>query len=188
MTDLAENYGDNEWAREARRRLGYTEDFVIDPARDRYQAGLSMMQNARDYPGALGQFRSVITQYAGSPYAPQALYASGLIFERYLERPDSALFYYARLLNTYPESEQARAVRPLVEATLAGNSAIDTSSADGLVPLAEAEGIDTEDGGDAEEGVDAADAWHDPRLYDPIPELALKRRGFRTEDLDVELE
>ena len=110
------------------------------------------------------------------------------IFERYLERPDSALFYYARLLNTYPESEQARAVRPLVEATLAGNSAIDTSSADGLVPLAEAEGIDTEDGGDAEEGVDAADAWHDPRLYDPIPELALKRRGFRTEDLDVELE
>lgn len=188
LTELAENYGDNEWAREARRRLGYTEDFVIDAARETYQAGLSMMQNAADYPGALRQFSTVVTDHAGSPYAPQALYASGLIFERYLERQDSALYYYARLLNTYPESEQARAIRPLVEATLAGNTAIDTSSADGLVPLAEADGEDGEEEAEGEVAVEEEIPWHDPRLYDPVPELALARRALRTQDLDAEAE
>lgn len=183
LSDLAENYGDNAWAREARRRLGYTEDFVIDEARDRYTAGLSLMMNAGDYPGALEQFRRVIRDHAGSPYAPQALYASGLIWEKHLDRQDSAIVYYSRLLNTYPESEQAQAIRPVIDATLAGNTAIDTVSGGGLVPLGEAEGTTSSETAE-EERVEEEERWYDPRLYDPVPALARERRARRTSDSD----
>ncbi len=186
MERLAEDYGDNQWAREARRRLGYTEDIVIDRARDTYLSGLSLMQNAGDYPGALLRFRTVYREHAGTRYAPQALYASGLIFEKYLDRTDSALLYYARLLNSYPESEQASAIRNLVETTMAGDSSIDTTDG-GLVSLAEADGVVTTTDSTANDSVDEI-PWYDSRLFDRIPSLALQRREARTRDEEPELE
>ena len=187
MERLAEDYGDNEWAREARRRLGYTEDIVIDRARDTYLSGLSLMQNAADYPGALARFRTVYFDHAGTAYAPQALYATGLIYERYLEQPDSALFYYARLLNSYPESEQATAIRGLVETTMAGDSTIDTTDG-GLVSLADADGDPSELTDTTEVTDTEVIPWYDSRLFDRIPALALQRREARTRDEEPELE
>lgn len=186
MERLAEDYGDNQWAREARRRLGYTEDVVIDKARDTYLSGLSLMQNAKDFPGALVRFRTVYLEHAGTRYAPQALYATGLIYERYLGKSDSALFYYARLLNSYPESEQATAIRGLVETTLAGDPSIDTTDG-GLVSLAEADGSSTT-ADTTNSNVVETTPWYDSRLFDRIPSLALQRREARTRDEEPELE
>lgn len=186
LTYLAENFGDNEWAREARRRLGYTEEYVVDDARDLYKAGLSMMQNAGDYRGALVRFARVYTTHSGTPYAPQALYASGLIYEKHLDKPDSALLFYARLLNAYPGSDQAASIRNLVETTMAGDSSIDTTGS--LVPLADADGGEEDEDGASEDEETAGPRWYDPRLFDQIPALALKRRGARTMDLEPEIE
>lgn len=179
LTMLAENYGDNEYAAEARRRLGYTDNFVIDEARDHYLSGRSLMQNAGDYPSALRTFARVYGEYAGSIYAPQALYASGLIYEKFMPNKDSALYYYARLLQRYPESEQAKAIKPVVDAAVAGTGI----SADSLVSLADADRNGTARPDTTSTTVKPPpEPWFDARLYDPIPELAIGRREKRTSD------
>lgn len=182
---LATEYGDNEYAREARKQLGYTDNFLIDPAKELYLSGRSSMQNAADYPRALEKFGQVVREYSFSEYAPAALYASGLIFEQYLNNPDSALFYYAQLLERYPESIQAKSVRGLVDATLAARTGAEPK--DGLVALdgGNQQGKDT--AVQAQDPVVAppvaeATPWYEATLYDPVPELAMQRRGKRTTD------
>ena len=139
------------------------------------------MQNAGDYPSALRTFARVYGEYAGSVYAPQALYASGLIYETYMPNKDSALYYYALLMQRYPESEQAKAIKPVVDAAVAASGI----SADSLISLAEAErnGVVYNPDSTTTNVKPPAEPWYDARLYDPIPELAIGRREKRTQDL-----
>lgn len=182
---LATKYGDNEYAREARTQLGYTDNFIIDPAKDLYMAGRSLMANAADYPRALEKFGQVVRDYSFSEYAPQALYASGLIYEQYLNIPDSALYYYSLLLERYPNSLQAKSVRSVVDATLAARTG--EGKNDGLVGLDDGKQEGKDPAVDPKNQVAVppvveAVPWSDPSIYDPVPELAMQRRGKRTLD------
>ena len=186
---LATGYGKSEYAREARQKLGYSESYVIDPVHDLYMFGRSSMLNAHDYPRALEQFGELIRTYPWSDYAPQAIYASGLIHEKYLNNPDSALYYYGLLLDRYPQSEQATSVRELVSATRdAKDGKVAENEDPDLVPLADADGKDTIkdpaiDPREIKENENKRPPWFEASLFDPVPELAMERRGKRTLDI-----
>ena len=183
LTILAEDFGDNDYANEARARLGYTEDWGSDPAKRDYESGLSLMRNAGDYRSALSMFANVYANHAGSQYAAMSLYASGLIFEKFLNNADSALYYYSLLIERYPESEQAKAMRSVVETTLANRGNDTAETGDELVPLNQADG--GEEVAAAEDSTNTRQTqfqWYDNALYERRPDLALKRRGQRTQD------
>lgn len=182
---LATQYGKSEYAREARKRLGYDESYVIDDAYDLYLFGRSSMLNANNYSRALSQFSELVATYPASEYAPQALYASGLIYERYLNNPDSALYYYSQLIERYPESEQAKAVKSLVDATIAAREGGGEGEGEGLVRLADAEDpiVDPVEEPKDEDAAEVGPPWFDDSLYEPIPALAMDRRGKRTLDI-----
>lgn len=103
------------FASDARRQLNYTENAKVDPAEELYLSGKQFM-TVGDNSRALNQFARVYTGYPQSSFAPLALYAAGLIYERRLANADSAYYYYGKIVVTYPESEQAAEVRPLIEA------------------------------------------------------------------------
>jgi tetratricopeptide (TPR) repeat protein len=169
---LVHNYALTEYAVDARSRLGYTEDAMKDPARTAYQSGASFMK-VGEYANALPKFQTVASKYKDSPYAPQALYAIGLIYEQHIENYDSAFAYYTRILSSYPNSEQAATVRPIIDAVLTARTrqgaqlpadsskvgetpASDSTgtrkiqlNADGLIPLGES---DFMEGGFADQG------------------------------------
>ncbi len=115
---IVQSYSTTTYAVEARQALGYTEDVRIDPAKDLYLSGRSFMNIGNDEL-ALPRFQMLISEHPQSPYAPQAYYAIGLIYEERAVNLDSAFKYYSLLLEKYPESEQARAVQPIVDAVLA---------------------------------------------------------------------
>ena len=142
-------------------------------------------------PRALAKFNELARTYPWSEYAPQALYAAGLIFEKFLNNPDSALYYYSLLIDRYPESEHAKAIRELVTATKDAKSGDGVADADGggadLVPLDEAEGGNVadqaEDPDETEENEEDTPPWFEASLFEPVPELAMDRRGKRTLDI-----
>lgn len=188
MDILATRYGKSEYAQKARQMLGYSEQFVIDPVEELYMSGRSFMQKSHNYVGALAKFDSLTRTYPWSEYAPQAMYASGLIYEKYLNNPDSALYYYSRLIDRYPESEQAKSIRELVTATRDGKDGVVAAGEPELEPLAEGEKGDniidpTIDPRENKEETENKPLWFESSLFDPVPELAMERRGKRTLDI-----
>lgn len=114
---LADAYATTEYGTDARARLGYTDYSRQDTARDVYTSGVSNM-NVGDNGKALMQFERVIREFPKSEYAPQAYYGIGLIYETKLFNLDSALAYYSKIIELYPGTEQAIAVKPMVETAL----------------------------------------------------------------------
>lgn len=138
------DYSLTEYAADARRRLGYTENAKFDPAEELYLSG-KQFARVGETSRAMSQYERVVATYPTSAYAPLALYAMGLLFEGPLDNGDSAYTCYVRLVQGYPSSEQAVEVRPLLEAynvhrmqKPANLNGIDSSRRnDGLVPLDE---------------------------------------------------
>jgi len=99
----------SEFGIDAQKKLGYTQNFVIDTVADLFQSGYNLMKFS-DYEFAKKQFSAVFTNYPRSRFAPKSLYTLGWMFERNLQRYDSALYYYDILIQKYPESEYAKDV------------------------------------------------------------------------------
>lgn len=136
------DYSLTEYAIDARRRLGYTENARIDPAEELYLSG-KQFAAVGDNQRGVNQFNRLVATYPTSSYAPLALYAIGLLYEGPLENTDSAYHYYVRLVQAYPGSDQAGDVRPLLEAYNIRrmqkpghlNGGDSSRRPDGLVPL-----------------------------------------------------
>ncbi len=118
---LVEDHEQTAFAEDARQRLGYTEAAMHDPEVDLYTSGTSFMK-VKEYRPALEQFKKLVATYPQSRFAPAALYAIGLIYEKQFDRLDSAFVYYARIVNEFPDSEHADRVRPLVAAVINAQS------------------------------------------------------------------
>lgn len=99
----------SDFGKDAQKRLGYTQNFVIDTVADLYQSGYNLMKFS-DYEFAKKQFTKVYIDYPKSRFAPKSLYTMGWMFEKNLQKYDSALFYYNILIDKYPESDYAKDV------------------------------------------------------------------------------
>lgn len=102
-------YPFTEYGREAKQHLGFTDYAVIDTAAELLSSG-EHLRRANNFPLALQQLNKVAQQFPTSRHAPRALYLMGWIWENDLRNNDSALYYYALLVRTYPASDYAKDV------------------------------------------------------------------------------
>lgn len=107
---IIERFPRTEYGKEAMKKMGYTDKFLIDSIADLYFSGNSLRNN-REYSFAIKQYTNVYTKYPESKFAPKSLYAIGLIYERNLNNKDSALIFYDMLIQKYPRSEQAKELK-----------------------------------------------------------------------------
>lgn len=96
-----------EYGKDAQKQLGYTQNFVIDTVADLYNSGYNLMKFS-DYEFAKKQFSEVYTTYPKSKFAPRSLYTLGWMFEKKMQRFDSAYYYYSILKENYPGSLYAQ--------------------------------------------------------------------------------
>lgn len=99
----------SDFGKDAQQRLGYTKNFVIDTVADLFQSGYNLMKFS-DYEFAKKQFVTIFANYPKSRFAPKSLYTLGWMFEKNMQRYDSALYYYNILIDKYPDSDYAKDV------------------------------------------------------------------------------
>ncbi len=102
---------------DARIRLGYTEQFLVDSLADIMQSA-DRFRQIKQYSKAMQKYNLVAGRYADSKYAPRAFYAQGWLYERELGKRDSAVYWYSRLVEKYPQSSFAKDVKPSLDALL----------------------------------------------------------------------
>jgi len=107
---LADNYALTEFGQDAMRKLGFTEEFIIDSVQDLFSSGMKN-KNFGNYYFANKQFFKLYENYPNHELAPRALYNIGWLYENDLNNVDSALYYYDIILNEYPNSEYAEELR-----------------------------------------------------------------------------
>jgi tetratricopeptide (TPR) repeat protein len=103
---------------DARIRLGYTEQFLVDSLADIMQSA-DRFRQIKQYGKALQKYNLIAGRYADSKYAPRAVYAQGWLYERELGKRDSAVYWYSRLVEKYPQSPFAKDVKPSLDGLLA---------------------------------------------------------------------
>lgn len=86
-------------------------DLNYDPAFDDYHSAEVKLLDGK-YSESADEFYNVFQNFPLSPYAPKALYSTGLILEDNLLLPDSAAAIYDTLAANYPTSEFVRMIAP----------------------------------------------------------------------------
>ncbi len=105
-----DEYPEHEIAVAAAQKLGRTTyQTSSDPAEDIYISAEELMDN-QNYESAIATLREIYSGYPKSPYAPKALFASGYIYENFLEIPDSAAAMYDTLATKFKRSEYTLAI------------------------------------------------------------------------------
>ncbi len=107
---LADNYALTEFGQDAMRKLGFTEEFIIDTVRDLFSSGMKN-KNFGNYEFANKQFFKLYEKYPNHELAPRAIYNIGWTYEHDLGNVDSAIYYYDIILVEYPNSEYADELR-----------------------------------------------------------------------------
>ncbi len=113
---LIERYPDSDFSIEAKRILGMEVPTVeSDPLEEIYiQAEEAML--TENYEEALILFEYVMNDTSDSHYSAQARYAVGWIYENILQKPDSAVVHYQKLVEIHPDTQFASVVREKVNA------------------------------------------------------------------------
>ena len=105
---IYDNYKDRNIVNAAANKLSLPLiDLSFDPAKDLYATAENEMLEG-NYNQSINNFYSIYKDYPKSPFAPQALYASGWILENNLELSDSAASVYDTLNTKYPSSLYAK--------------------------------------------------------------------------------
>jgi tetratricopeptide (TPR) repeat protein len=107
---LADNYALTEFGQDAMRKLGFTEEFIIDTVRDLFSSGMKN-KSFGNYDYANKQFFKLFENYPNHKLAPRALYNIGWLYEHNLNNVDSAIYFYDIILKEYPNSEYAEELR-----------------------------------------------------------------------------
>ncbi|NOX19061.1 MAG: tetratricopeptide repeat protein, partial [Chlorobi bacterium] len=105
-----DDYPEDEIAIAAAKKLGRVAyQTAADPAEDIYLKAENYM-DSQEYEKAISVLREIYSDYPKSPFAPKALFATGYIYENYLEIPDSAAAVYDSLSAKFKRSEYTLAI------------------------------------------------------------------------------
>lgn len=115
---ISDRWPNSEFAKQASANLGFIDQGGVDDAVELYRSGNSFRM-VKDYTYAKRQYMAIVEKFPEHAYAPKALYALGWMYERNLGMNDSAMVYYAKLLETYPRSEYAKEIYASYEFALA---------------------------------------------------------------------
>ncbi|MFH1049923.1 MAG: hypothetical protein V1779_03215 [bacterium] len=111
---IVQRYPLTEYGQDALKRLGYTENYVIDSLKELYNSAINLWQN-KEHGFAVVQLSKVFNYYPQSDLAPKAIYTIGWIYEKDLCIFERAREYYKLLGQLYPESEYAKDIRRTVD-------------------------------------------------------------------------
>lgn len=114
---LVSKYPRTQQGIDARIRLGYTEYFVVDSLADVMQSA-DRFRQIKQYGKAIQKYNLVAMRHTESKHAPRAHYAQGWLFEKELRQRDSAVYWYQRLVEKYPNSPFAKEVKPSLDGLL----------------------------------------------------------------------
>lgn len=115
---IIELYPRTEFGREILREFGYTSHYLIDTTAELLISGQKLLKNKEFFFG-FQLLRNLYSNYPNSTFAPRSLYLIGITYERDLKVMDSALYYYKKIIDEYPESDYAKDVRLAVSYYLA---------------------------------------------------------------------
>lgn len=107
-------FPESPYANEARKNLGIPlseadKDTVLSLFEEAEQ-----LSEAGKYEPAIASFKRIAETYALSPHSAKALYTAGWHYENSVNKQDSAVAVYRRLIEKYPVSTYANRVRPKV--------------------------------------------------------------------------
>ncbi|MCL5029842.1 MAG: tetratricopeptide repeat protein [Bacteroidetes bacterium] len=117
-------------------------DFNFDPASKLYSSAEAQMLNGK-YDSSAANFYKIYLTHPKSPYAAQALYATGWILSNKLNKNDSAVVVYDTLTNLYPKTVYAQNVLPQLNYYRKEIARIKKAAQDSLLALASKSKIDS---------------------------------------------
>lgn len=109
MEVIIDTYPGTEYAADARNRLGFTANALVNLPREYYFSGLQL-RKTKQYDFAARQFIRVVDSFPQSPFYHRALYALGWMSERDIPNLDTAIFWYKRLVIEKQNTDEARDV------------------------------------------------------------------------------
>ena len=124
---ISSRWPNSEFAKQASANLGFLDQGGVDDAVELYRSGNSFRM-VKDYTYAKRQYLSIVEKFPEHPYAPKALYAIGWMYERDRGMNDSAMVYYAKLLESYPRSEYAKEIYASYEFAMAKINGVEADS------------------------------------------------------------
>lgn len=102
---IISEYPGSVFANESRKILGIPlTDVERDEAEGIYNEASNSIYN-KNYQEAAAKLMKLVNEYPGSSYIPNSLYSLGWIYENVYGSKDSALIYYGRLKDGYPQTE-----------------------------------------------------------------------------------
>lgn len=97
-------YPNSIFANESRKVLGrQIVEAEHDPSEDLFSDASSDVLNKR-YDDAASKLRRLISEYPSSSFVPNSLYSLGWMYENVYGNNDSAIVYYSRLKDGYPQT------------------------------------------------------------------------------------
>jgi cellulose synthase operon protein C len=113
--EIATRFPNSEFAMEAERLLGRPPRVVLtNPAEVSYARAATLLESGSTGPAG-DTLRTIVRQYPSTPVASKAQYALGWMYETVVQKPDSAVANYKRLIAQYPTSKYVSLVRPKVD-------------------------------------------------------------------------
>ncbi len=115
--ELIEQYPETQFANMARSHLGF--EVIVtkeDSIQQIFNSAESAFLNENDPTRAIKQYGLILKRFPDSPYAPQAAYTMGWIYENQLDSLDRAYVVYNELLENYPETPYAQKIIEKVRA------------------------------------------------------------------------
>lgn len=108
---LIDEYPLSSLSNEARKLLGISQiDLETHDALDSVFNNGENSFSDKDYTSALAAFQYIVASDTSSKYFLRSAYAAGWIYENISGRPDSALIYYNKILNSDPSSDITKLV------------------------------------------------------------------------------
>lgn len=119
MYVLSEKYPDSPQGRAARRQMGLAVSATAGNGSaeiDEFQRAERALFDEKDPRRAIAAYQEFVQKYPRSIYLPRAFYAIGWIYEHYLGENRLAFEAYQQLLEKFPATDAAKAVRTKVSA------------------------------------------------------------------------
>ena len=106
LSNLIEAHPNTEYAVQAASQRGIE---IINEAENLLEFAEAQIKS--DPESAIQSYKRILVEYPESQYIPHAILSIGYIHEYSLHDLDSTLSYYDKLMETYPESEQAESIK-----------------------------------------------------------------------------
>ncbi len=106
LSDILETHPTTEYAVQVASERGIE---LINEAEELLESAEAQIKG--DPESAIQSYKRILIEYPESQYVPFAILSIGYVHEYSLHDMDSTLSYYGKLVETYPESEQAESIQ-----------------------------------------------------------------------------